>query len=202
MNTVLLKDIIPKIGRLLKIYREKTGRNQSDIAEKAGISISMLSQIERGIVAPSVETLVAVCQVLDLDPSELFKKIASDRPVHIHRHGERLRSEHAGVRYEQLMTSMHPSYQAELFLLEVDPNSKTSFRGDGHEGAEMGYVIAGEAILTVDATDYVIAEGDSFFFNARLPHQLSNNRNHVFKAVWSISPPHVDFLGITDRQEI
>jgi transcriptional regulator with XRE-family HTH domain len=201
MNTVLLKNVIPRIGQILKIYREKTGKNQGDIAEKAGISISMLSQIERGIVSPSIDTLMAVCGVLDIDPSELFKKVASNLPVRIHRRGERLRSEVGGVRYEQLMTSMHPAYQAELFLLEVEPGKSTTFRGGGHEGAEMGFVAAGEATLTVDTIEYRIGEGDSIYFNAQLPHQLSNRGNGIFRAVWSISPPHVDFLGMGEETE-
>jgi transcriptional regulator with XRE-family HTH domain len=52
MNKVLLN----QIGRMLKLYREKTGRNQGEIATQAGISISMLSQIERGMVSPSIDT--------------------------------------------------------------------------------------------------------------------------------------------------
>jgi transcriptional regulator with XRE-family HTH domain len=196
MNTVTLKDVVPQIGRILKIYREKTGKNQSDIAENAGISISMLSQIERGMVSPSIDTLMAVCSVLDIDPSELFKKITSSPPVRIHRKGERLTNELSGVRYEQLMTSQHPVYQAELFLLEVEPGKSTSFRGDGHEGAEMGLVMAGEAVLTVDGHEYEVAVGDSIYFNAQLPHQLANRSGLIFRAVWSISPPHVDFLGM------
>lgn len=199
MNTVLLKDVIPKIGRLLKIVREKTGRNQGGIAEMAGISVSMLSQIERGMVAPSIETLMTVCNALDIDVSELFKKIASDKPVRIQRKGERLKNEQSGVRYEQLMTSSYPGYQAELFLLEVGAEKSTSFRGGGHEGAEMGYVLCGEATLVVDGTPYTIGEGDSFSFNARLPHQLSNASSTSFKAIWSISPPHVDFLESTEQ---
>lgn len=201
MGTVLLKDLIPKIGRILKVYREKTGRNQGDIAEKAGISISMLSQIERGMVAPSIETLMTVCSVLDIDLSELFKKLSSERPVRIHHRGERLRNDLSGVRYEQLMTSSYPGYQAELFLLEVAPGKSTSFRGSGHEGAEMGYVLSGSATLTIDSTNYAIVEGDSFNFNARLPHQLSNSGNEPFRAVWSISPPHVDFLESANQRE-
>ena len=196
MNTVLLKDLIPRIGQILKVYREKTGKNQGDIAQKAGISVSMLSQIERGIVAPSIETLMTVCAVLDIDPAELFKKISATAPVRIHHKGERLRNELAGVRYEQLMTSLHPTWQAEMFLIEVAPGKSTTFSGGGHEGAEMGYVLSGAATLTVDTETYPVREGDSIYFNAQLPHQLSNSGSETFRAVWSIAPPHVDFLGI------
>src|SRR5512138_3646105 len=98
MDTLLIKQINPRLGKILKTYREKTGRNQGDVASKASISVSMLSQIERGMVAPSIETLMMVCGVLDLDVSQLFRMIASNEPlVRIHHSGERLRNEVGGV---------------------------------------------------------------------------------------------------------
>ena len=196
MNTLIINKIIPRLGRILKTYRERTGRNQADVASKACISVSMLSQIERGIVAPSIETLMMVCSVLDLEVSQLFKMVAAnENPVRIHHSGERLRNEVGGVHYEQLMTSTQGAWPVEMFLLEVAPGCNTTFSGGGHEGVEMGYVLAGEAVLTVDANDYRISRGDSIHFNSHLPHQLRNRGKSVFKAVWSISPPHVDYLG-------
>jgi transcriptional regulator with XRE-family HTH domain len=199
MDTLIIKQINPRLGRILKTYRERTGRNQGDVASKAGISVSMLSQIERGTVAPSIETLMMVCAVLDLDVSHLFRMVAAnEHPVRIHHSGERLRNEVGGVHYEQLMTSLQGSWQAELFLLEIAPGCSTTFSGGGHEGVEMGYVLAGEAMLTVDANDYPLCTGDSIHFSSHLPHQLRNRGKKVFKAIWSISPPHVDYLGSED----
>jgi transcriptional regulator with XRE-family HTH domain len=196
MDTLIIKQINPRLGRILKTYREKTGRNQGDVALKAGISISMLSQIERGIVAPSIETLMMVCAVLDLDISQLFRMVAAnENPVRIHHSGERLRNEVGGVHYEQLMTSTQGAWQSELFLLEMAPGCGTTFSGGGHEGVEMGYVLSGEAVLTVDATEYPVGKGDSIHFSSHLPHKLRNSGKSVFKAIWSISPPHVDYLG-------
>jgi transcriptional regulator with XRE-family HTH domain len=184
------------MGRILKAYREKTGRNQGHVASKAGISVSMLSQIERGMVAPSIETLIMVCSVLDLDVSQLFRMVSTEEhPVRVHHRGERLRNELDGVHYEQLMTSTRGNWPSEMFLLEIDPGCGTSFSGGGHEGAEMGYVLAGEAILTVDAADHAVRKGDSIYFSSHLPHQLRNCGKSSFRAVWSLSPPHVDYLG-------
>ncbi|MBN1568096.1 MAG: helix-turn-helix transcriptional regulator [Acidobacteria bacterium] len=184
----------------MKTWREKTGRNQGDVASKAGISVSMLSQIERGMVAPSIETLMMVCSVLDLDASHLFRMVAADEnPVRILRSGERLRNEVGGVRYEQLMTSTQSGWQAEMFLLEVASGCSTTFSGGGHEGVEMGYVLDGEAVLTIDANDYAVRKGDSVHFSSHLPHQLCNSGKKAFRAIWSISPPHVDYLGSGDK---
>ena len=180
----------------MKAYREKTGRNQADVASKAAISVSMLSQIERGMVAPSIETLMMVCAALDLDASQLFRMVAADEhPVRILHNGERLRNKVGGVHYEQLMTSTQGAWQAEMFLLEVAPGCSTTFSGGGHEGTEMGYVLDGNAVLTVDANDYAVGRGDSIHFSSHLPHQLRNRGKKLFRAVWSISPPHVDYLG-------
>jgi transcriptional regulator with XRE-family HTH domain len=195
MDKVLLKQIVPKIGRILRVFREKTGQNQGDIASKAGISISMLSQIERGMVSPSIDTLVGVCSVLGLDPADLFKRVSGEKPVRIHHPKERLKMVQGGIRYEQLMTSVQGAYQTEMFLLEVEPGFKTTLSTEGHEGVEIGFVLGGEAILTVDGIKYNIIEGDSVFFSSSLPHQLENPGERLFRAVWSISPPHVDYLS-------
>lgn len=196
MNSLIIKEAISGLGRILKAYREKTGRSQGDVASKAGISVSMLSQIERGMVAPSIETLMTVCSVLGLEVSQLFRLAGGgERPVRIHHPGERLRNETDGVCYEQLMTSTGGNWPSEMFLLEVSPGSGTSFRGGGHEGVEMGYVLAGEAVLTVGAAEYAVRKGDSIYFSSHLPHQLRNRGRGIFRAVWSLSPPHVDYLG-------
>lgn len=200
MDTVIIKDIVPRLGRILKAYREKTGRNQGEVSSKAGISVSMLSQIERGMVAPSIETLLMVCSALGLEASQLFRMMAADEhPVRILHPGERLRNEISGVHYEQLMTSTQGGWQAEMFLLEVEPGCDTRFSGGGHEGVEMGYVLEGEAVLTVDAVDHTISKGDSIHFTSHLSHQVRNRGKKPFRAVWSISPPHVDYLGSTEQ---
>jgi transcriptional regulator with XRE-family HTH domain len=199
MDEATLKQIVPRLGQTLKVYREKTGQNLSVIASKAGISISMLSQIERGVVSPSIDTLVMVCYALGLEPSDLFKALSFDRPVRVLHKSERLRMTMNGVLYEQLITGLHAGYRAELFLLEVKPDSQTTLSGEGHEGAEMGYVLDGKAILIVDGKEYELCEGDSVFFNSNQPHRLKNNGNDCFRAVWSISPPHVDYLKSSDE---
>jgi len=187
--------MIPVIGSILKRYREKIGKNQGDIASQAGISISMLSQIERGVVSASIDTLCGVCMALGLEISELFRRIAPETPVRMKRPGERLSSRHDGVLFEQLAVSVQSNLPAELILLEVLPGKRIGLSRSGHEGVEMGYVLEGCAILTVEKTDYSLGKGDSVSFNANLPHSLVNNGKKHFKALWAALPPHKDYLG-------
>jgi quercetin dioxygenase-like cupin family protein len=194
MNEATLKSVLPELGKTVRLFREKSGRNLGVVATEAGISISMLSQIERGLVSPSIDTLCMVCRALDLDVAELFRRLTQNDLVRVHRHGERLRMKQKGVSYEQLMTSQTPRFPAEMFLIEVAEAQSTTMSGGGHEGVEIGYVLAGDARLEAGGNKYDLHEGDSVYFEARLPHRLTNTGSGVFRAVWSISPPHVDYL--------
>jgi transcriptional regulator with XRE-family HTH domain len=194
MNKVTLKTVLPELGKMLRLFREKSGRKLGDVAPDAGISISMLSQIERGRVSPSIDSLCMVCRALDIDMAELFRRISPLEQVRIHKGRERLKMENNGVHYEQLMTNQTSAFPSELFCIEVRPGRSTAMSGGGHEGMEIGYVLQGSARLTVGEEAYAIGENDSLCFSAHLPHRLANTGRKLFKAVWSISPPHVDYL--------
>jgi transcriptional regulator with XRE-family HTH domain len=194
MNEVLLKSVLPEIGTILRLFREKINKKQGEVASRAGISTSMLSQIERGAVAPSIDTLVAVCAALELDVADLFRRISPEAPLRIHRRGKRLFTAARGVRYEQLGRSADASHPAEMLLLEIAPGKQAGVSDNGHEGVEMGYVLEGNANLIVNGTEFALREGDSVSYNSHLPHKLVNTGETKFKAVWNALPPHRDYL--------
>lgn len=196
MIEVRLQSRLGEIGKLLRLFREKTGRSLADVAAGSGISTSMLSQIERAVVSPSIDTLFGVCAALNLDVSELFSRLSPKSPVRVIHPANRLRTQDGGVRYEQLVTSPDPAYPAEMFLLEVGPGKEIGLSGHGHEGAEMGYVLGGRAVMTVENVQYPLTEGDSISFTSHLPHRLANNGDSVFRAVWTVMPPHKDYLDM------
>ncbi len=198
MNEVKLQSNRQKIGRLLRIIRERTGRNQSEIAGYAGISTSMLSQIERGIVSPSIDTLIDVCQALGVEPGELFNRLSVRKAVQIHKSGNRLRTRQNGIHYEQVAASNNPGYPAELILLRLAPGSQAGVRSEGHEGIEMGYVCAGEAVLSVGDDQFPLRAGDGVSFASSVPHRLINTGAGDFQALWSVSPPHQNYLDLSE----
>lgn len=185
-----------EIGKALRAYREKTGRYQSEVARSAGISTSMLSQIERAAVSPSIETLMAVCGALEVDIADLFRRVSPQAPVRIVSPPHRLRTEERGVRYEQLISSSDTAYPAEMFMLEVQPGKQIGLSGQGHEGIEMGLVLEGRASLSVDGVDHELREGDSVCFSSHLPHTLRNLAEVSFRAIWTTLPPHTDYLKV------
>ena len=70
METQEIKDIL---GRNIKYFRFHKQLSQSALAEKADISITFLSNIERGKMFPKVETLSRLTKSLDVGVFELFR---------------------------------------------------------------------------------------------------------------------------------
>lgn len=61
-----------QFGRHLRLLRRNRDMTQEQFAEAVGISVDFLSLIERGINAPSFETLECIARVLRLTAADLF----------------------------------------------------------------------------------------------------------------------------------
>ena len=60
------------LGKGIRFYRQQQQLSQAALAEKAGISITFLSNIERGIKYPTSDTLSAIANGLKVEVFELF----------------------------------------------------------------------------------------------------------------------------------
>jgi len=67
------QEIKSALGKNIKMIRFKRQYSQADLAEKADISITFLSNIERGLKYPKPEKLSLIAESLDVEVCELFK---------------------------------------------------------------------------------------------------------------------------------
>ena len=61
------------LGKQIRFYRQQRQLSQATLAEKADISITFLSKIERGIKYPTSDTVSAIANSLGVDVYELFR---------------------------------------------------------------------------------------------------------------------------------
>jgi len=61
------------LGKGIRFYRQQRQLSQAVLAEKADISITFLSNIERGIKYPTADTLSAIANGLGVEVFELFR---------------------------------------------------------------------------------------------------------------------------------
>jgi transcriptional regulator with XRE-family HTH domain/quercetin dioxygenase-like cupin family protein len=71
-------DLADGIGRRVAAHRERRGLRVAEFAREIGVSPSLISQIERGQARPSVSTLFAMAQALDVPVDAFFREQEPD----------------------------------------------------------------------------------------------------------------------------
>jgi transcriptional regulator with XRE-family HTH domain len=191
-----------RLGAKLREVRRRKGFTMKRVASTAGVSESLLSQIERDRVSPSIDTLIAVAEVLDVDLEYLFSDLKRNKPVEISRSGERTVIREAGVAYHKLcgIGDAGAEHAIEAVLLEVEPGCRSGHTEYGHPGRELGYLLSGEARLEYGTESYLLGAGDSVSFSSDIPHTLTNTGTQMLTAVWVNTPPRVVFPGPSNRR--
>ena len=71
-----------KLGTRVRQQRVLSRLTQEQLAERTGVSSSFIGHIERGEKKASLETLVALCNALEITPSVLLRDSLSDEAMH------------------------------------------------------------------------------------------------------------------------
>jgi len=178
-----------QFGGKIRTVREQRSLTLKDVAEKAGVSESLVSQIERNRVSPAIDTLLALADALEIDFDYLFSDLKRERPVKIVRKDERPAYQiKRGIRYEHL-AQVEEQGGIEAYIINIEAGAKTGNAEYGHQGWELGIVESGQMELTAGNNVYICRQGDSVSFRADTPHILSNPGKKTLRVFWVISPP-------------
>ena len=186
-----------QIGRKLRAIRERKGLTLKNLAEMADLSESLLSQIERGKVSPSLDSLMSITGALEIDPEYLFRDLKRNKTVSVVRADRRNSRTSEGVVYEQLSAIGDESSEnlSEAVLLEIPPGMEKRSPDYGHGGTELGFILEGSGTFTYGTETYDLAAGDSISFAADLPHALNNRGAGPLKALWVLTPPRMFYTA-------
>jgi transcriptional regulator with XRE-family HTH domain len=153
----------------LRRERERVGLSLSELAKRAGIAKSTLSQLESGSGNPSVETLWALGVALDVPFSRL---VDPPRPkVQIIRAGEgpAVFSERADY-VATLLASCPPNARRDVYLISAEPGSVRE--SEPHMPGVVEHVVlcAGRARLGLTDDPVEVGPGDYIAYPGDLPH--------------------------------
>ncbi len=187
-----------QFGPLLRTIRSARHLTIKDVAAKAGISSSLLSQIERNRISPSLDTLLHVLEVYGVPPDKFFKDYEIDSTVEIIRHNERQIFERKGFKYETLcgVSQTRGNHSFSAFFFELAAGQQKGDAKDGHLGRELGIVVQGTAKLIYGKREYTLHKGDSVSFFSQIPHVIQNPSKKTFRAYWVVTPADgEDYFG-------
>jgi len=151
-------------------------------------SPSLLSQIERGIVSPSISTLRIIADYLNTYIGVLLGERVSKENAVIIRENDRNRSIiwGKGVKLHILSPS---NSNLEFMYDEYEINSSTGDKLYQHEGEECAFVLEGKLEINLNGKKIILNKGDFIWFLSTIPHQITNLSNKKSLAIWVDSPP-------------
>ncbi|EDQ05769.1 Transcriptional regulator ClgR [Sulfitobacter indolifex] len=155
------------LGRRLRQRRKVRNMSLKDIAAKAQVSVGLISQVERGISMPSVKTLSAICNALEMPVSWLFDG-GGRQPgqVVVRRHQRRFLDLGSKGMIKELMTPDSCS-GIQMMRLVIRPGGSSGEKPYNHgSGAKCGTVVSGLLALEVNGVVHKVEAGDSFAFDA------------------------------------
>lgn len=165
--------ILIRIGKKIREIRQKQQIKLHELAEEAQISKGLLSKIENGRTIPSLPVLLSIIQTLKVEMSEFFvgidlqsngnyihKKKADYTPVE--------KEEAIGFLYKLILSQNILNMAFEAVILELQPGStREKVVTDGYE---FKYVLKGEVAYHLGEEIVYMQQGDSIFFNGKIPH--------------------------------
>ncbi|OZI60873.1 helix-turn-helix domain-containing protein [Bordetella genomosp. 11] len=174
-----------RIGSIARDLRKRAGLGLQALAERAGISAAMLSQIERGLSTPSLRSLRLLSEALEIPISRFFEQPAQARPPSfVVRMNERrrLRLSPTGV-IKDLISPDSPSW-IEMYELRLLPGGSSGNDFHRHDGEKAGYVLEGQLQLMLGQETFVLNPGDAFRFPSIVPHMFRNPSEDAARIIW------------------
>jgi transcriptional regulator with XRE-family HTH domain len=178
--------------RHLRTARELT---IAQLAEQAGVSSGLISQIERGNSNPSIKTLQRLRAVLGVNLWEFLDDRSStasadasapEASKFVRRKADRPRIVVGATRLVKELLSPRNDRNLRFMFISLPPGGESEdvIIGQGEKG---GLVTQGQVRLTVGSEDSDLVEGDSFQFPSSIAHKLSNPYEHPAQVIWIMS---------------
>jgi transcriptional regulator with XRE-family HTH domain len=199
-----------QIGDRLRRARTERALSLRALADRLGVSASLISQVERGRARPSVDTLYAMANELDVSLDELLfidarggaarASAGSGPAAPVQRaHDRRSIRLASGVVWERLTTESMPNVDFLHVTYEVGGASSPEQAFQRHGGQEWGYVLSGRLGVTVGFDDYVLEPGDAISIDSTTPHRLYNLGDVPVHAIWFVLGRRSADAGVVSR---
>ncbi len=163
------------VGNKMRNLRVARRLSLKGLADRSGLSVGHLSQLERGLSSASFRTLRVIAEVLAVPIGALFPDVerAASYPD-----GPVLRSN------ERAPANTDTDLVITMYELVAQRGGTSGAQTLTHGGDEAGFVLEGELVLEIDGASYTLGAGDGFCFSSARPHRFTNASAKPARVIW------------------
>ena len=160
------------LGKRLRDRRQQLGLTLKEVDNGAGLSVGFISQIERGLNAPSLSSLAAISGVLRTHVTEFLTQPRPDAPFTLHGERRSFAIEQHALRYERVSASF-PGSVLNSVIIHKPPGHRSEWIR--HEGEELFYILEGAITVETEDESTVLESGSSIHFKSTRRHSSWNH---------------------------
>ncbi|WP_290797125.1 helix-turn-helix domain-containing protein [Flavihumibacter sp. UBA7668] len=175
----MTEEILLLIGERIRARRQEKNITLEQLANKAGVTKGLISQIENNRTVPSLPVLLSIVHCLDENMKGFFEGLQAkmvDQKYFVIRKGEAKevsREPVKGFSYKRIFSRAVNSSAFDMELLEMKPGAARR-QMVSTEAYELKFLIQGQIEYQVDKEKFEMQEGDSLAFDGRHPHRVKN----------------------------
>lgn len=179
------------IGERIKTLRTGQGMTLAELGEKANLSTSYLSQIERDKTSPSLTTLETIAKSLNIGLRTLFE--TDDEAAFVLRARKETNTPtHRDPVVRQPLMPQIGNPEIEVYRITFHPRSAPE-QIEQFTGEEIIYVLDGELTISIGDEQFVLTAGDSIHYDALLFHSWKNESSDFCTIIWGRARALPDF---------
>jgi transcriptional regulator with XRE-family HTH domain len=176
------------IGAKIRTLRLKKKMGLVELGRHTGLSPALLSKIERGLLFPTLPTLLRIALVFSVGLDFFFAGAREQPLVAIVRKADRVRlperpgAREVAYRFESLD---YPATERRFNSYYADflPAAPGALRPHSHPGVEFIYVLTGTLSVHIDDAEHALNAEDSMYFDSTRPHAYRRSSGRACSAV-------------------
>jgi transcriptional regulator with XRE-family HTH domain len=181
-----------RIGTKLRGLRLKKKLGLVELGRHTGLSAAMLSKIERGLLFPTLPTLLRIAMVFNVGLEHFFVRDTGRPQVEVIRKRDR-------VQLPDRPAAKSPAYLFESLYYPVSDSKIIAFHAEfprhgaasephQHNGAELVYILRGKLSIVVEEEETILFPGDAMYFDSSAAHTYRQHGKSASSAIVVIAP--------------
>ena len=185
------------VGEKIVSIRDSKRISSSDLAERCGFTLEMMTRIEGNETIPSLGHLIKVARVLGVRLGTFLDDMDQLGPV-VSRKGDlsqgssfSSKNSNANLNLNFFpLASDKSGRHMEPFIVEINPSTSSDFLQSSHEGEEFIYVLSGNIEINYGKTQYNLSEGDSIYYDSVVDHHVHSANESPAKILAVVYAPY------------
>lgn len=176
-----------EVGRKIAAIRKQKDLSIRELAKLSNVTPSLLSQLERGLSNPSLNTIKSISKALDVPLFTFFIENVSNKEMIVRKDKRKIVTfpNNNNVVFEMLSPESVTS--VEFAIVKLNPNASASDYQMSHKSQELAYILEGKVKLSMNEEEFILEKGDSVTIPLGTNHKWENPFDEEAQLIFSIN---------------